>query len=797
MAEALASIDYGTQRLTLTEAQTAVLARMLSRLPEDLWNTDPEALTLQRDLYQAIAGEIARWLESRTVATPMTLLPEAQGLDLDRLLRDYGLRRYFQRPDTYAQQIGLHCLYIPKATFYAVQRLADLLLAVPHVTLQTGKGEVHTFVADTRPVTAPYTYWRLVSDLGVPYSVTVHFGMPLCAPSVPPGQDTTPGGAPLDWFVVRDPAHAPWYVTVRGDALCTFASQPSGRGTTAPFQVLDHASGVWVMTADPFGVLVTTPVAGTGPSVSSMTRAAVPMPRVINLAYWRLQSADGVVALSVEGQVPTFSLTVPGGGIDETPGGVPLDWIAVHEAGGSLWSLTVQGRTLVLTAGAGTGVSTTTPLQLRDAQGDVWDAFASPLGVLETQPGVYVPPPDPEPTVPPTSYWRVRRGAGVVAVYVEYQVPTWSATFPTGSDETPTTAPLDWIALTDSAGTLWSVTVEGDTFVTSHGAGSGASQPGLWQQRDAAGALWTMGITPLGVLFTTSGPPPPAPPTAPVGATPWAAPLPVLDPAHPYETCQLVDSAGGVWWLAIETGTGVLWPTPPSGATDVTPLGGPYRWLRLYDLQGSLWYGFPDTQGTWTTSLVSPGGRGSKAPQALGDARGVQWHYGIDPAGAFTTSQRPSVTYGGLSSTLIIRDAHEVAWCWRITTPSGTPFFEVSRALGEDAVATSPWGSIAWLTLVGHAGGTMYVFPSVYTGMPTVQAGPPPGAWWGWTEPITFVDQRGTEYVLSLEHADVLTYTALPPDDIPAPAATLSLRDFRDAMVHVRAQGTIVTLSVA
>lgn len=533
-----ASIQYGTQTLTLTQATDAVLTRLLSRLPVDLWNTDPSARTLQRDVYRSVAQEIARWLESRTVATPMTLLLEAQGLDLDRLLRDYGLRRYMQRPDAYAQQIGLHCLYVPKATRYAIQRLADLLLAVPHVTLTTGPGEVHTFVAETQPVAAPYTFWQLVSEYHQRLTVTVHAGVPLVAPGTPPGLDTTPGGQPLDWFTLTDPAATAWYVGIRGGSLFTSSTPLPGVGTSAPFQVLDAAQGWWTLAIDTHGVLVTTPITGT------------PLP-------------------------------------------------------------------------------------------------------------------------------------------------------------------------------------------------------------------------------------------------------PLLDPAHRFEACRLIDGLGTPWWLAIEAGAGVLWPSLPVGATDVTPPGGPWRWLRLTDLQGRLWYGFADTHGAWEVSLTSPGGFGTQLPQTLGDARGVQWHYGIDQAGVFTTSSRASVTYGGLTSALVLHDAQGSAWCWRVTNPAGVPFFEVSAVLWEDAVATSPWGSLSWFTLLNDAGQTVYVFPSVVTGLPQVEGGPPPGAWWGWTEPLTFVDQQGTAYALSVDGNNVLAFTALPPDDIPAPTPTLSLRDFRDAMVHVRAQGTVVTLSVS
>jgi hypothetical protein len=645
----LPSIDYGTESLTLTETTARVLRSMLGRLPEDLWNRDPDALTLQRDIYQAIAAQVARWLENRTIATPMTLLLEAQGLDLDRLLRDYGLRRYMQRPDDYARQIGLHCLYIPKATDYAVRRLADLLLAVPHTTLVTGPGEIHTLVAATRPITASYTYWRLVSEQGVPYAVTVHYEVPTCTRLPPPGLDQTPGGIPLDWLTLRDETHALWYVAIRGDSFVTSSTPLPGHGTFEPFEVLDGAHGRWSLRVDhATGVLVSAPLS-------------------TSMGYWRLTSASSTV----------------------------------------------------------------------------------------------------------------------YAVFIDGGVPTINTTFPPGRDETPATTPLDWFVALDGTGVPWYVTIAHDTLITQPllPAGTGTTTP--FRTLDAAGALWSLTAQTLtGVLVATL-------------LTPAATTAPVLDPAHGYEAVQLHDENAAPWWLWVQDGAGVLTSTLPAGATDVTPPGGPYRWLRLEDLQGQRWYGFPDTLGVFVTSLTNPGGRGTLQPTLLGDARGVQWHYGIDPAGVFTTSSRPPMDYGGLSSALILHDAQGVAWCWRVTNTSGVPFFEVSAALWEDAVPGSPWGSLSWLLVPNDAEQARYVFPSVVTGLPQVEAGPPPGALWGWSEPVLLVDQQGTQYALGIDATNVLEFHALPPDDIPLPQPTLPLRDFYDAMLHVRAQGSLVTLRVA
>src|SRR5215510_5282280 len=140
---------------TITETTQDVLARMLRRLPPSLWDADPASNTLQRDIYQAISAQLATWLEQREIARKMTLLREAQGVDLDVLMEDYGLKRYLQRPDDFARQIAANILFAPRCTDYAVAHLADLLFDQPHVTLHTGRSQTHIFLAATHTVSTP------------------------------------------------------------------------------------------------------------------------------------------------------------------------------------------------------------------------------------------------------------------------------------------------------------------------------------------------------------------------------------------------------------------------------------------------------------------------------------------------------------------------------------------------------------------------------------------------------------------------------------------------------------------
>src|SRR5580765_4158647 len=99
----VATIRYGSELITREDATARLLQRLLNHLPQSLWDTDPASPTVQRDLYQAFAERSAQFLDNLTIARKMTLLLEAEGLDLDALLRDYGLRRYLQRPDAYAR----------------------------------------------------------------------------------------------------------------------------------------------------------------------------------------------------------------------------------------------------------------------------------------------------------------------------------------------------------------------------------------------------------------------------------------------------------------------------------------------------------------------------------------------------------------------------------------------------------------------------------------------------------------------------------------------------------------------
>jgi hypothetical protein len=476
---------------SLTTSTADVLTRMLRRLPPSLWDTDPQAETLQRDLYRAFAEQMAVWLENREIARTMTLLLEAQGVDLDVLLEDYGLKRYLQRPDPYARQVGMHILWHPQGTLDCIRILADLLFDVAHVTMRTGRSEQHIFVADTHPITTPYNYWGLVSDEGLWYAVTVDGEVPTISQAPPPGLDVSPGPHTLRWFTVPDLVSGIWYVTIRADTLFVSGTSPAGYGTTDLFEVQDGA--------------------------------------------------------------------------------------------GTRWHL-------------------------------FYDSQAECL-------------------------------------------------------------------------------------ITS---------------------------------FVSTGLPP----------------LTLLTPNHIFQAVLLHDGVGSPWWLSLDGATFQITTTLPTGASDVTPPGGPYRWLRVYDLGGTYWYLYPHTEGggtTLVTDTVSPGGLGTVQPQSLGDTQGSQWHYGIDPSGVLASSDAPHVDYGGMASSICLNDAHGNRWFWRVR--NGT--LDWSPQLWPDTCDQSPWGELSWLQAQSQTGTPLYIYPST-TGVPLVGAGPPTTSYWGWQDPVFFVDTDGQRWQLTV-----------------------------------------------
>jgi hypothetical protein len=629
-----------------------MLARMLRRLPQSLWDTDPASNTLQRDLYQAMAAQCALWLEQREIARTMTLMREAEGVDLDVLLADYGLRRYLQRPDAYARQVGMQILWTAQGTLYSVAQLADLLFELPHATLRTGRSHQHVFVAATHPVTTPYSYWGLVSAEGLWYALTVDGGVPVISQRPPPGIDVSPGPHTLTWFTVQDALGAEWYVSIHGDTLRVETTPPAGHGTREPFAVLDGLGQRWFFAMD-LGSAALMTVLDTG---------------LAGFGFWDITAQNGTLYhLWIEAEVPMIATTAPGGATNQTPGGGPLAWFTVLDDHATPWYVTVQDTTLFL--------QSTTPGGL---------------------------------------------GTDVLPEFLDVTSQRWILSVHSGS----------------------------------------------------------------AVVVATA-------------VSPFNADLVVVAPEGPFATqvafqaFQLVDSASVPWWLCIEADTLLLTATLPAGAADVTPAGGPYHWWRLYDLAGTLWYAWPSTMGILVVETASPGGSGTVPPQELGDANGVLWHVGVDPAGNFGLSDAPPIDLAGRATAICMTDALGGRWFWRVHGH----VLEWSSVLWPDTIDQSPWGELGWLQMLSTAGNVRYVFPTPL-GDPTAAAGPPLTSPWGWKEPIELVDAAGTPWQFDILPDDRVGILPGLPDDIPLPSAALRLDEALEAFAHIQAAGSLVTLLV-
>jgi hypothetical protein len=319
------------------EARTLVLQqRMLRRLPASLWNTQ-DLDTTQAKLLGAIAHELATWFGEQDVVRTCTLLQEAGGIDLDFLLRDYGLKRYNQRPDALARQLARQILWTAKGTVYSMQEVARLLVDTLQLLGRSGRTQPHWWVAQHAPLTFARTYWQFCDVLGGTWYLyiggnEIHVSQaPPAGANITPWQDgytPTPNAGPpafaqgwedvqaLDWVRVFDLAAMPWYIRVEPDGGLTITdtAPPSGRISTQPIQLLDGAGEAWGIQVDHLepGIILV-------PLTTPQT----------NTTYWRLRDAGGavwIVSLNA-GAIHLSTPPAPLGWQETTPGGQPLDWV--------------------------------------------------------------------------------------------------------------------------------------------------------------------------------------------------------------------------------------------------------------------------------------------------------------------------------------------------------------------------------------------------------------------------------------------------------------------------------------
>jgi hypothetical protein len=364
-------------------------------------------------------------------------------------------------------------------------------------------------------------------------------------------------------------------------------------------------------------------------------------------------------------------------------------------------------------------------------------------------------------------------------------VPTIATTAPGGAtDQTPALGgggggPLTWFTAQDESDATWYVHVEHDTLVVEPTAPGGLGTTVPFQILDASSQRWILTVQRgEGALVATP-------------ASPQQADLVVVSPNHPYGAFQLVDSTGVPWWWSIAGAVPFLSTLLPLGAQDLTPAGGPYAWLRVTDLAGTLWYAFPSTTGVLILDTISPGGQGTATPQALGDAQGVLWRFGVDPAGNFAVSDAPNIRYDpGLATAVCLTDATGARWFWRVDGQ----VLEWSPVLWPDTADQSPWGDLGWLQVTTESGQARYVAPTPL-GDPLATLGPPTP--WGWEAPLTMRDTHGVLWQMTIRvdgGEDTIGIVEVLPDDLPPLATALPLREALEAYAHIQPAGGLVTV---
>jgi hypothetical protein len=738
---------------------------MLRRLPPSLWDIDPASATLQRDIYRAVAEQIAVWLENRETARKMTLLREAEGVDLDVLLADYGLKRYLNLPDAYARQVAENILFRPQGTLYSIEQLADLLFyATPHTTLRTGRSHTHVFVSLTNPVTTPYSYWGMIaSDTGAWYAVTVDAMVPTISLAPPSGLHLAPGPHTLSWFTVLDEDGNPWYVTIRGDTLVVSQTQPSGYGTSEPFRVLDGQSNRWTLTVD----------SGTEALVSVLDLG------VTTFGYWLLNDAatGADTALWIEATVPTLSTTLPGG-VDQTPGGIPLDWVQASDETGTPWYVHVEAATLVTTRTQPAGSSgTALPVDLMDVADNLW-RLTTHSGTEAVVTTLLRPPQDDLLVLAPGHPYEGVRLVDSAGTPWWLTIQAGAAVFlpalPSGAQEmTPAGGPYRWLRLFDLEGTPWALspsTTGNVVLATTVPGGLGTGTPKALG--DVVGVVWQLGVTAVGTLGTSS--------------------TPAVDYGGMATAVCLRDALGRGWFWRVRGGrlewAAFLWPD----TMDQSPWGD-LGWLRLTTTTAETVYVYPTLAGAPTAASAPPQQSpwGWQEPITLMDADGAAWHLIVSP----TTAGAPEYWQ--------VRDeTGELAYLWidaAVPTTQATP-----PAGGSDVTpglvpldlfaVQEERGRQAWVTLEDD---TLVLALSRATG--------------GISTEVSFdlqdalgqvwhLDARqGTEALRTLLTSDRwrVRVAADPVPTIPLATDTLALRDAVEAFAHIQPAGGLVTVRIS
>src|SRR5262249_2759557 len=89
--------------------------------------------------------------------------------------------------------------------------------------------------------------------------------------------------------------------------------------------------------------------------------------------YWQMvDETSTTVFLGIVGHVPSLTPDPPSGGVDQTPGGLPLSWFIARDEFGVPWFVTVYGDTLHIQTTMPAGLGSASPFTVPDAAGALW-----------------------------------------------------------------------------------------------------------------------------------------------------------------------------------------------------------------------------------------------------------------------------------------------------------------------------------------------------------------------------------------------------------------------------------------
>jgi len=698
---------------SLTTSTAEILERMLKRLPPSLWDTDPQSETLQRDLYRAFAAQMAIFIENRSIASTMTLLLQAQGVDLDVLLEDYGLRRYLQRPDAYARQVGMHILWHPKGTLDCIRILADLLFDQTHLTLRTGRSEQHVFVADTQPVTSPYSYWGMVSADALWYAVTVESGLPMISQMPPPGIDVAPGPHKLHWFTVLDDLSQTWYVTIAGDTLTISQTQPLSPGTTTVFEVQDGAGVRWQLTVASQEEALMPVAVSTGNPILTLLSPGYPF-QALNL----VDRMGHLWWLWIQSQHVTMTSTQPADSLNATPAGGPYQWLRLYDQEQALWyAYPSTGGVLQVSQTSPGGRGTATPQALGDQQGVLWHYGITPTGTLGVSSAPAVTTQGHATTMCLNDgtgarwFWRVHRG-----------LLQWSAhLWPNSIDQSPW-GEIGWVRIPIPNGAIYA-------YPSPTGAPMGDIAPPIgspWGWREPVFFLDELDQR-------------------------WQLTATQLSAGHP-DYWRMIDNVGTPYYVWMEPEIPTIGLSPPPGGVDYTPSDDPLSWFLAFDARHQRW--FVSIAGdTLVVSLTVPPGIGADTPAILADTQPILWTLTVsltEQALVATQTSQTGITTGLFSAPYLETGA--IAPVVTTQLPEVTPLTTTLPSAAEYWVLYDSAGVGAALWIEGEVVTLTYDFSGGVNTTPS-------------TSPLTWVslqDDTGATWYLATS-GDTLSVTTTAP----------------------------------